>query len=188
MRFRWLAYTVEVWAGSGLPGRTTVSTIRSVGYISAMAGELGFDTGPFVNLATFCEQVIQDKSDVMTLVRIVDRITLSAHGGEAPDDLPTGAVVNTNLVIGLCPGDARGSQKVQVTVVHPDGTRHPGPVYPVHFTQGANQGANLLIQLEIVLSTQGLYWTDIAVNGRLVTRVPLEVRYQVIPPGMQAHQ
>jgi len=150
-----------------------------------MAGELGFDTGPFVNLATFCEQVIEDKSGVLTIVRVVDQITVSVQGEDASAELPTGAGLNMTLAIALRPGQARGKHAVRVTFEHPNGTRHPGPDVPVHFTQGPNNGANLILKVTIALTTTGLYWADVAVNGRLVTRVPLEVRYQVIPPGMQ---
>ncbi len=153
-----------------------------------MAGELGFDTGPYVNLAVFCEQVIEDKSNVLTLVRIVDQITVSVSAGtDVSDDLPPGSGMNTNLVIGLRAGEARGKQRVQITFEHPDGSRHPGPEMPVHFTPGAAGGANLVLNITIALSTAGVYWADVLVNKRLVTRLPLEVRYQVIPPGIQPH-
>lgn len=150
-----------------------------------MTGDLGFDTGPFVNLAVFCEQAIQDKEDVLTLVRIVDRITVSATGDGAPEDLPPGAAVNTTLVVGLKPGEARGKQTLQVSLEHPDGSHHPGPELPVHFTQGPSVGHNLILKMTLALSSAGLYWADVLVNKRLVTRIPLEVRYEVIPPGIQ---
>jgi hypothetical protein len=152
-----------------------------------VAGELGYDTGPYVNVAVFCERVLQEKDDVITLVRIVDQITVSVTGTDAPDELPPGAAVSTNLVISLRAGQATGKQRVQITFEHPDGSRHPGPELPVHFTQGSSGGANLILNMNVALSTTGIYWADILVNGRLVTRLPLEIRYQVIPPGIQTH-
>lgn len=149
-----------------------------------MPGELGFDTGPYVRLAVFCDQVIEDKSGVLTIIRIIDQVTVSVSG-EGPDEMPPGGVVGTTLAIGLTPGQARGKQAVQVIIEHPNGSRHPGPEVPVHFTQGSTNGANLVLKLGVTLSTTGFYWADVLVNGRIVTRVPLEVRYQVIPPGMQ---
>ncbi|MCA1708413.1 MAG: hypothetical protein LC808_36100 [Actinobacteria bacterium] len=150
-----------------------------------MPGELGFDTGPYVSLATFCEQVIEDKEGVLTLVRIIDQVTVSATGEGASDELPAGATINTTLVISLKPGQARGRQTVKISFEHPDTSHHPGPELPVHFTQGPSVGANFVLKVGLTLSTPGVYWADVLVNRRLVTRVPLEVRYQVIPPGMQ---
>lgn len=149
-----------------------------------MAGELGFDTGPFVSLAVFAENVIQDKDGVLTLVRILDQITVSAQGDDAPDEMPPGGVIPLNIVVGLKPGQAKGAQKVQVVFEHPDGTRKPGPEVPIHFSGAPNAGQNLHLQAGLALSDAGLYIADVLVNGRLVTRMPLDVRYQVVPPGM----
>jgi hypothetical protein len=148
-----------------------------------VAGELGFDTGPYVRFAVFCEHVIEDKSGVLTIVRIIDRVTVSQS--EGPDDLPPGGVIATTLAVGLTAGQARGRQTVMVTIEHPDGSRHPGPEVPVHFTQGTAAGVNVILKIGLTLSTTGFYWADVLVNGRIVTRLPLEVRYQVIPPDMQ---
>lgn len=150
-----------------------------------MAGELGFDTGPFVGLAVFCEQAIEDKNGVLTLVRVIDQMTVSVSDLNAPEELPPGAGIQTTLVLGLKAGQALGKQRVRVVFEHPDGSRHPGPELPVHFTQAPASGANLILKLTLGLSTTGLYWADVLVNDRLVTRSPLEVRYQVIPPGME---
>ena len=149
-----------------------------------MAGELGFDTGPFVNVATFCDQAIQDKDGVLTIVRVIDQMTLTATGPTAPEELPPGGAVNLTLVVALKAGQAHGKQDVKIEFEHPDGSKHPGPAIPVHFSGGAGGGANAIFKITLVLSSAGLYWADVLVNGRLVSRVPLEVRYQVIPQGV----
>lgn len=147
---------------------------------------MGFDTGPYVVLATFCDQVIEDKTGVLSVIRIVDQLTLSVKSGEGvPDELPPGAGFNSTFAVGLKAGEARGRQTVQIIVEHPDGSRHPGPELQVHFSQGPTSGANVVLKLGLILSTTGLYWTNVLVNGRLVTRVPLDVRYEVIQPGIQ---
>jgi hypothetical protein len=150
-----------------------------------MAGELGFDTGPYVTLAVFCDQAIEDKDGVLTIIRIVDQVTLTASGDGAPDDLPPGAAINTTLVIGLKAGQARGRQTVQVAFRHPDGTLHPGPDIPVHFSGGEHQGTNVILKAGVALSDAGIYWAEVSVNKRLVTRTPLEIRYEVNPLGTQ---
>ena len=149
-----------------------------------MAGELGYDTGPFVSLAVFCENVINDADGVLTLVRLVDTVTVSAQGEDAPSDIPPGTVLNLNVVVGIKAGNAKGRQQVQVTFEHPDGTRKPGPQVPVHFSGAPNAGQNIHLQVALALTDAGLYIADVTVNDRVVTRMPLDVRYQVLPPGM----
>ena len=150
-----------------------------------MPGELGFDTGPFVSLAVFCDQAIEDKSGVLTIIRIVDQVTLMAAGPDAPEELPPGAAINTTLVIGLKAGQARGRQALQVTFVHPDGSRHPGPELNFHLAGLEHSGQNFILKAGVALSDAGIYWAEVWINKRLVTRTPLDVRYEISPPGIQ---
>ena len=142
-----------------------------------MPGELGFDTGPFVNVACFCERAIQENDGVLSLMRVIDQINVQTQGPNPPEELPPGAMIQTTLVVALKPGQARGRQSVQVILEHPDTSRHDGPVQTIQFTGGPNNGANMIIKMGIQLSTAGLYWADVLVNKRLVTRVGLEVTY-----------
>ena len=77
----------------------------------------------------------------------------------------------------LKPGEAHGRQSVQITLVHPDASRHEGPVQSVQFTGGPNNGVTMVMPMAIQLSVAGLYWADVMVNDRLVTRIPLQVNY-----------
>jgi hypothetical protein len=155
------------------------SARRTIGVLSAFVpGELGYDTGPFVVLAVFCEQAIEDKEGIVTLIRIIDQVTLQAIGPGAPDELPEGSFVTTTFVVGLKAGLARGENNVQITFEHPDGSKHAGPDVPVHFSGGVQQGHNIILKLNLGLSDAGVYWAEVTVNKRLVTKSPLEVRYE----------
>jgi hypothetical protein len=44
-------------------------------------GERG---GPYIGAAFLCEKILQEKDGVLSAIRIVDRITHSAVGPEAP--------------------------------------------------------------------------------------------------------
>ena len=146
-------------------------------YRPAVAGELGFDTGPFLNVAAFVDEVIEGKDGVLTLVRVVDRLNIEASGPEAPDELPEGGVVATKLVLMLKAGEARGSQRLQVVLEDPDTTRHEGPETAVNFPGGPGSGFNMVLPMRFVISSAGLYWANVYVNKRLMARVPLEIVY-----------
>lgn len=143
-----------------------------------MPGELGYDTGPFVNAAVFCETVIDGKDDVLSLVRIIDRMTINAQGAEAPDDLPPGAV-KANLVVMLRAGKALGGQKLRIDLETPDGNQMRSPEQTIHFTAGEAGGANVIAPMTIPVSSAGLFWANVYINDRLMSRVPLEIRYSV---------
>ena len=46
--------------------------------------------GPYVTTAVFCETVLQESSGVLTLVRIIDRMEITASGSNAPEEMPPG--------------------------------------------------------------------------------------------------
>jgi hypothetical protein len=150
-----------------------------------MAGELGFDTGPYVNVAVFCEKTLQESDGVLSLIRIVDTINVQAVGPSAPDHLPDeGIPLDTTLVIILKPGQAKGNQSLRVVMEHPSGERHDGPEMSIPFSGAGRTGVNVLLPVKMMLKDAGLYWADVFVNGRLVTRVPLEISYGYQrPPG-----
>lgn len=142
-----------------------------------MPGELGFDTGPFVNMAVFCDRAMQETDGVVSIIRVVDQVNVQASGPDAPEELPPGGEIQVTLVLMLKAGEAKGMQTVQIVLEHPDTTRHEAPVLSVSFTQGQHSGANLIMPMTIQTTSAGLYWADVLVNGRLVTRVPLLVNY-----------
>lgn len=142
-----------------------------------MPGELGFDTGPFVNMAVFCERALQEIDGSLSVIRVIDQLNVQTMGPDAPDELPPGGTMEATLVLVLKPGEARGPQSLQVVLELPDTTRQEGPALSVSFTGGPNNGATLVMPMAIQMNSAGLYWADILVNGRLVTRVPLQVNY-----------
>lgn len=149
-----------------------------------MAGELGFSTGPYVNTAVFCERVLQEKDGVLSLIRIIDQMNIPIPSSGLETGAP-GPLVQPTLCVALKPGDARGRQTAQIVLEHPDTSRHEGPPISISFTGGPNQGTNLVLPMPIQVSSEGLYWADVLLNGRLMTRVPLQITYIVMPvPGI----
>lgn len=45
--------------------------------------------GPYVQVAAFCEKVLVEQDGVVTLVRLIDRLTHQAVGPGAPEKMPT---------------------------------------------------------------------------------------------------
>ena len=49
---------------------------------------MAFERGPYLSIAAFCEQTIDDKSNVLSLIRVVDRMTVTGQGPDVPDEMP----------------------------------------------------------------------------------------------------
>lgn len=143
-----------------------------------MVDELG---GPYLAAAVFCEKVIEDKQGILSLIGIIDRITQSAVGPDAPEKMPP-LSYNLHLVLSFKSGFARGTQSVRLRALPPEGPPMGESIFTVFF-EGEDRGNNLILQMALALPMEGLYWFDILLGERLVTRMPLRVVYQRLSLG-----
>jgi len=135
--------------------------------------ELG---GPYLALAVFCESVIEDKHGVLSLIRVIDRTIVTATGSEAPETMPA-FPMNATMVVAFKSGFAKGSHRVKIRPINPDGKLFPEVMVPMHL-EGDDRGQNLILPFRMVLEQEGLYWFEIYVGEALFTRMPFRVIYQ----------
>jgi hypothetical protein len=138
--------------------------------------------GPYVNAAMFCDRVLQEADGVISLIRVIDRLTVTAQapGGEAPPELPEGQLQVT-LVVTFKSDDAQGRYPVTIRPQLPSGTYLPENTIDVMF-EGADRGVNLILNMQIP-AIEGLYWFDVILNDQVLTRTPLRVMYQRMQSG-----
>jgi len=142
-------------------------------------------SGPHLSLAVLCERVLQEGDGVPSLIRVVDRITQSAVGPEAPEAMPPVPVALT-LALAFKSGAARGRHAIRVRLEPPSGLQQPSEVsFPVLF-EGEDKGVNIFSPLNMIAEQEGLYWLDIYVDEaeEPITRVPLRIVYQPLRAGM----
>lgn len=134
------------------------------------------ETGPYLKAAVFCSDVIEGKDGVLSLIRIIDRLTITAAGGQPPATMPKVKRL-LKLVLMFISGRARGTHEVAVKIERPDSTIHDFWAGTV-FLEGEDRGANIVIEMEIEFVLEGLYWFDLYFDGTRVTRMPFRVIYQ----------
>ena len=138
------------------------------------------DTGPHVQLATFCERVLQEPDGVLSLVRVLDRVTVVAGFPGAPDEIPAGHPVQVTLVVALRSDQARGRSKISIDPEKPDTTHLPSAEFDVSF-EGEERGVNVIVPM-VLEAQEGLYWFNVKLNDeQLLSRVPLRITYQRMP-------
>jgi hypothetical protein len=135
--------------------------------------ELG---GPYLQMAAFCENVIEDKNGVLSLIRIIDRTIMTATGVEAPEKMPP-FPLNLTMVLGFKSGFAQGTFQVRIRPVTPDGQPRPELTVPIHL-EGADRGHNLILPIRMMVEQDGLYWFDVYVGDTRFTRMPFRIVYQ----------
>jgi hypothetical protein len=140
-------------------------------------------SGPHIQVAAICENVLQEPNGVLSLIRIIDRIMISATPG-APASMPT-TQFHFKAVISLKSDSARGRSMVGLRPQKPSGIYLNEVASPVLF-EGEDRGNNLIIDLNLEFDEEGLYWFDVLIDGRIVTRMPLRIVYA--PFAIQAPQ
>ena len=134
------------------------------------------DQGPYVKAAFFCEQLLREDSGVLSPIRIVDRITLTGHGPEAPDEMPS-LSYRLDAVVMLVPGKARGRHSIRLDIENPAGELRMLGSHDVLF-EGEDRNVVLVTEMNATFSQEGLHWLRVSFDERSLTRSPLRVIYQ----------
>lgn len=134
--------------------------------------------GPYVQFATVCEKVLREFDGTLSIIRAVDRIIVTVEGTDAPPELPEGRLALT-LAVSLKADDAQGRYPVTIALQQPSGVYLDPEEIDAMF-EGGERGVNLILGFAIENVLEGLYWFDVKVNERLLSRVPLRVIYQPV--------
>ena len=138
--------------------------------------------GPHLVAAVICERAITEGDGVISLIRVIDRVTTSATGVDPPEVMPA-ITASLQMVVMLKADEAKGRYTIKLVIEDPSGERKQVGEQDVNLKPG-NQGANLMIGLNMTLGREGVYWIDVMFGGphgqddERLTRTPLEVVYQ----------
>jgi hypothetical protein len=142
--------------------------------------------GPYLIHAAVCERVLQEADGVLSLIRIIDRLTVNTQVALPPGvTLPPGAIPGTaaippypvTLAIAIRSGSFRGSLPLRVRLEAPSGLKLSQLDVSVTF-EGEDRGANLVLPFQFPLTEEGLHWFVVELGGELMTRAPVRVLRQ----------
>jgi hypothetical protein len=136
------------------------------------------NSGPYLNAALICEKVLQEKDEAISVIRMIDRIIVTVNALGSPESLPP-IPISLAVLIALKSGNARGRSTVKLRIESPSGLKLPDQLLPVLF-EGEDRGVNLVMNLNLVLNQEGVYWFDVLLEEQLLTRMPLRAVYQRI--------
>ncbi len=130
----------------------------------------------YLAAALLCDNVLIEKDDTISVIRIIDRWALIVVNPDAAATLPPGTIPLTGLV-SLRSQTHGASGVVRIDQVDPDGRRSSWPDLPF-VLEGEQPGANLILKMALDARGEGLYWFDVVVNERVLSRMPIRVVYQ----------
>ena len=134
-----------------------------------------FEEGPYVQVACFCEMVIKDDTNALSLIRIVDRITHVERGSNPPEDMPP-VLYQLKLVLGFKSGMARGRNSIRIIPRKPDGSSGDTLNLTIHF-EGEERGAFSIVDFRYTFTEEGLYWFYTYIGEEFVTAIPIRLIY-----------
>jgi hypothetical protein len=135
-------------------------------------------TGPFLAAAVICERVLQEKDGVLSVIRLIDQLTHTIVAPSMPEELPK-VTYNLTFLLAFKSGRARGRQNVSLMIEDPSGIRNRVFGQSIQL-EGENRGANLIVQSNITFGLEGIYWFDVLLDEKLVTRMPFKMMYQLV--------
>jgi hypothetical protein len=133
-------------------------------------------TGPWIAAALICEKVLMETNGLISAVRILDRYIFIL----GPDSQPLAPVQPIFFLITLKSGEARGSHRIKIEREDPSTMRSP-IVETDLFFEGEDRGAQLVLNGQFEPTEAGLYWYDVVLNDRLITRMSLRAIFQPQP-------
>jgi hypothetical protein len=133
--------------------------------------------GPYLQAALLCEKALQETDGVISLIRIVDRWTVSGPS----EDMPQTAIQAT-MVLMFKSGFHRGPGRLTITPTSPRDAPMPAIEVPVHFEGDEDRGVNVVLPMAFPVQESGVYWFDVALDGQTVSHIPLRVIYHRVAP------
>ncbi|MBI4311974.1 MAG: hypothetical protein HY681_09345 [Chloroflexi bacterium] len=135
--------------------------------------------GPYVQVAAFCDYVLEDKQGSLSLIRLIDTLTHTERGPNAPRDMPS-VPYALKLVVSVKSGRARGRTEVKVVPELPSGENKEPLAVTVHL-EGEDRGQNVIFNINMTFTLEGLYWFNVYCDDVLLTRVPFRAKYMRAP-------
>jgi hypothetical protein len=135
---------------------------------------------PQLAAAFLCERIIQEKDDVVSIIRIVDTFTIQ----KPPADLPapiTPAIALT-MMISFKAFEAKGEYTLKLILRDASGkplvsAAQVDPSFQVKFTgERREDGVNVFANFQLPVNALGSFYFDVLVDGEAVTRVPFLLR------------
>ena len=134
-----------------------------------------FVGGPYVQAACFCDMVIRDNTNALSLIRVIDTLTHVESGPSPPEKMPPLTHALT-LVLMLKSGKARGPVNLRIIPELPSAETAPEFGQTVDF-EGGERGQNIVLKLVFTFQKPGLYWFRVFLGDEELTAVPFRVKY-----------
>jgi hypothetical protein len=117
-----------------------------------------------------------EKDDTKSTIRIIDRVTRVVAAPEAPETMEAFEHEMT-LFIRFKSGWARGPFSLKLDAVKPSGDGTTLIRQAMNFEGEEDRGIDIVLPMRMRIEMPGIYWFEVRLAEKLVTRVPFRVIY-----------
>lgn len=141
--------------------------------------------GPYVNYAAICERVLREADGVLSLIRIIDQVTVTVMAAASvdltvpPALAPPAPPIAVTFVLGLKSPDPAEAVPIKVRIDTPSEFRWP-EFETTTDLPGDEQGAVIVLPMQIPVQDDGVYWFVVEIAGEIATQVPLRISKQIV--------
>ncbi|MDQ3916435.1 MAG: hypothetical protein M3323_14080 [Actinomycetota bacterium] len=125
--------------------------------------------GPYVHIATFCRDVVEQADDAITLVGVTNLADVEAdESGTRNAEL--------TMFVSVRAGAASGKHLITIRPIGPSGDLvFPEGSFPALF-EGGSSGVEIQVDVRFEAKEEGPYWFELLLDGTdLLTKIPLEI-------------
>jgi hypothetical protein len=132
--------------------------------------------GPYLLMAVLCQSARQDQYGSFSVVNVLEQLVAGTNDPNAPEKMPTFRFQG-DLAISFASGDASGTHRLSVIPIQPSGAKLD-PVEQRIALKGGDHRATVVSNVSIDITEEGIYWFDVRLDDRAVTRIPLRISYE----------
>src|SRR6185312_10905474 len=132
--------------------------------------------GPYLLMAVLCERAQQDQYGSFSVMNVLEQLVAGTDSPDAPEAMPTFRFQGS-LAVSFASGDANGDHTLSIVPVEPSGERLETVSQVIHL-RGEDHRATFVSNVSMDITAEGVYWFEVSLDMRVVTRIPLKIRYE----------
>ncbi len=131
---------------------------------------------PILSIAAFCMQVLDGNDGCFSAMRLADHFYVPLPPNYKPGDrvpVPFWALIGFRSRT-FTAGELTGKHSLHLVMRNPKGESKPGGDFSIDLPENATS-FNYRIQITWRIKTQGLWWMDVFLDGKLYAKMPLRI-------------
>lgn len=128
---------------------------------------------PSLRYGLLCERALIEQDNIISFIRVIDRININAQGTGLPTQMPE---VPVSFTIAWSWVGGLGNYRTRVVITGPGEARFEFPETSFYLSS-LDGGQNTVVTAQFPVKTPGMYWVTFELNGESRSRIPLLIVY-----------